>query len=122
MNSTLNLPPYGEDEIRALLAKKRKIEAIKRVRELSGASLKEAKDYVDRLEQDPIYVSDFGDFQQTPPKLSFEEVLHDYEGEIRDLLRHKRKIEAVKRVRKLSGTGLKESKDFVDQIQKDMLL
>ena len=36
-------------EVSALLAGGNKIEAIKRVRELTGLGLKEAKDYVDRL-------------------------------------------------------------------------
>jgi ribosomal protein L7/L12 len=36
-------------EVQALLARGQKIEAIKRVRELTGWGLKEAKDYVERL-------------------------------------------------------------------------
>lgn len=41
-------PPVDE-EIRALLAKGKKIPAIKRYREISGAGLKEAKEYIDSL-------------------------------------------------------------------------
>ena len=43
------LEPAEEDEIRDL-ARENKIAAIKRVRELTGAGLKEAKEYVDRLD------------------------------------------------------------------------
>ncbi|HID72756.1 TPA: hypothetical protein EYP38_02335 [Candidatus Micrarchaeota archaeon] len=86
------------------------------MRELSGAGLKEAKDYVDYMAKLPA----FGD--QASPLLSFEEVMRDYEGELRDMLRNRRKIQAIKRVRELTGTGLKEAKDFIENIEKDMLL
>lgn len=48
----LHLPedPW-EQEARALIAKGRTIEAIKRVRELTGAGLKEAKAMVDGLQR-----------------------------------------------------------------------
>ena len=39
----------SDDEVRRLLAAGNKIQAIKRVRELTGIGLKEAKDYVDSL-------------------------------------------------------------------------
>lgn len=41
--------PAPDDEIRQLLAAGNKIGAIKRVREVTGMGLKEAKDYVERL-------------------------------------------------------------------------
>ncbi|KAA3646230.1 MAG: hypothetical protein DWQ07_08385 [Chloroflexi bacterium] len=112
----MNLPPYVEDEIRSLVEDGRKIEAIKRVRELSGAGLKEAKDYIDYMAKQPA----FGDQEST--LLSFEEVMRDHEGELRDMLRNKGKIQAIKRVRQLTGTGLKEAKDFIENIEKDILL
>src|SRR5262245_61459074 len=45
----VRLDPSAERELRELLARGQKIEAIKRVRESTGISLKEAKDYVDSL-------------------------------------------------------------------------
>ena len=45
------LPPPDE-EIRALAAAGKKIEAIKRYREMYGVGLKDAKDIVDRLPRD----------------------------------------------------------------------
>jgi ribosomal protein L7/L12 len=46
----LEIPqPDYEMEIRELKRKGKEIEAIKRYRELTGADLKEAKDYVDKL-------------------------------------------------------------------------
>jgi ribosomal protein L7/L12 len=43
-----------EREVRILLADKHKIEAIRRVRELTGMGLKQAKDYVEALEVQPL--------------------------------------------------------------------
>ena len=44
-------PADANTEVRALLASGDKIAAIKRVRELTGMGLKEAKDYVEALER-----------------------------------------------------------------------
>ncbi|MBS1253129.1 MAG: 50S ribosomal protein L7/L12 [Anaerolineales bacterium] len=46
---TIGLPADAEREIRELLWDGRKVEAVKRVRQLTGAGLREAKDYVDGL-------------------------------------------------------------------------
>ena len=43
------LTPEIEGEIRALIAARKKIEAIKLARETTGMGLKEAKEYVERL-------------------------------------------------------------------------
>ncbi len=45
----VQLDPAGEQAVRELLAGGNKLEAIKRVRELTGLGLKEAKDYVESL-------------------------------------------------------------------------
>lgn len=44
------LPPDVEKEIRELVRRGNKIEAIRRVIDLSGAGLKVSKDYVDQFE------------------------------------------------------------------------
>ena len=42
--------PYSfPDEVRLLIARGKTIEAIRRIRELTGMGLKEAKDFVDQL-------------------------------------------------------------------------
>lgn len=41
--------PDVDDEIKAYIKEGKKIKAIKRYREISGADLKEAKDYIDKL-------------------------------------------------------------------------
>jgi len=45
----MSLPPEVEAEVRALMARGMKIEAIKRVREVTRSGLKEAMDFVERL-------------------------------------------------------------------------
>ncbi|MEZ0244250.1 MAG: ribosomal protein L7/L12 [Sphingomonas sp.] len=48
---TQALPPGLEDEVRALIAERRHIDAIKRVREETGLGLMEAKTLVDAIER-----------------------------------------------------------------------
>jgi ribosomal protein L7/L12 len=43
------------------------------------------------------------------------------EHEIRELLLAGKKIEAIKRYRESSGLGLKESKDAVDAVEKELI-
>jgi len=43
------IPPEAVAELRRMVADGRKIQAIKRLRELTGSGLAEAKDWVDRL-------------------------------------------------------------------------
>lgn len=93
-----------------------KINAIKIYREMAGVGLKEAKDYVDQLEKQikqgggaamgsaspsgPINAADMPDVIQA--------------------LRNNRKIEAIKVYREQTGLGLKESKDAVDALQRQL--
>ena len=45
----IRLPPDIEDELRVLVQMGKKVEAVKRVTELTGAGLRVSKDYVDGL-------------------------------------------------------------------------
>jgi ribosomal protein L7/L12 len=99
---------YVEQEIQSLVNQGRKVEAVKRVMELRGGGLKEAKDYVDSLAKStsPSMDSAAGVSKET------------LEFEVRELLARGRKVEAVKKVRELTNWGLKEAKDFVDSVEK----
>ncbi len=46
---SISLPKDIEDELRVLVVKGRKVEAVKRVAQLTGAGLRISKDYVDDL-------------------------------------------------------------------------
>jgi len=95
-----------EDQVRALLAQGRRVEAIKRVRKTTGWGLKESKDYVDALDKAALPTSSAADETEV-------------EREARALIRQGRPIEAIKRVWELTGWGLRESKDYVDALIRD---
>ena len=89
--------PDLEQRVGELLQRSQKIEAIKLVVEHTGWGLKQAKDYVDGLEQ---------------PKPSLTDL--EIETRVRELVRQKKAIEAIKFVREATGAGLKQAKDYVD--------
>ncbi len=81
------------------------IKAIKRLRELRGIGLKEAKDIIDS------YLAQGSDFNEAsaPP------INADYlEQAVVDDLKKKGKVAAIKTLRELRGVGLKDAKDIVD--------
>ena len=104
----------AEQELQELVARGNKIAAIKRVRELTGLGLKEAKDYVEALVANP------GEPPQsslpTVERPAAAEIASEVDAELRALLARGNKIGAVKRVRELTGWGLKEAKDYVDSL------
>ena len=96
---------YVDQEIRSLVDQGRKIEAIKKVMERTGKGLKEAKDYVDSLSQ-----------SGSPDIVSMGISRETLEFEVRDLISRGRRVEAVKKVRELTGMSLKAAKEFVDSL------
>ncbi len=90
-------------ELLALLAEGRKIEAIKRYREATGAGLAVAKETVESLERG----------ESLPTR---EPVDSTMEAEIVRLLERGKKIEAIKVYRERTGVGLKEAKDAVEAV------
>ena len=113
ITSLAQMPPEldGDEEIRRLVAQGNKIQAIKRVRDLTGLGLKEAKDYVDRLPHgSPL------EYVATQPAVSVPDAT--LEQEVQQMLAYGQKIHAVKLVRERTGLGLKESKDYVDDVER----
>jgi len=93
-----------DEQLRDLLARGEKIEAIKLYREATGAGLAEAKQYVERLEA--------GQAAGGPPP-----GLDDaFWQSLVELLKQGQKIEAIKRYRERTGAGLKESKEAVESL------
>ena len=101
----------GEAEVRALLAQGNKIAAIKRVRELTSMGLKEAKDYVEALPPG-------GAMPPLPAARQDMPIDATTDAELRALLAQGNKIAAIKRVRELTGVGLKEAKDYVEALER----
>lgn len=105
------------DDIKDLLQRGQKIQAIKLYRELNPtAGLKDAKDAVEEMERS-------GDFSGAS---SFESpfstsTASGSDGSVEDLLRRGQKLEAIKLYREQNPPcGLKEAKDAVESIQRQM--
>jgi ribosomal protein L7/L12 len=120
--AALDVPPHvearqqaiseqGLAEVRALMARGNKIEAIKRCRELTGLGLKEAKDFVESLPPGGPIDLPFNVAPALPRQVSPQEL-----AEVRALVARGNKIQAIKRYRELTGLGLKEAKDYVDTL------
>src|SRR5262249_53183679 len=106
--SAADIPDAERAAIRALIDAGNKIAAIKRVRELTGLGLKEAKDYVESWQQTGA-APNLPVGSGAPPSASLEEVHR--------LALEGQKIQAIKVYRELAGVGLKEAKDYVDALE-----
>lgn len=104
-------------EITRLLASGQKLHAIKVYRELTGSSLSEAKEALDRLEG----VIRLGGDLQSEFALLGGAVNMGTQGaltaEIGQLLARGKKIQAIKLYRERTGAGLDEAKNAVDRIE-----
>jgi ribosomal protein L7/L12 len=116
----LSLPGDVRERIDLLLAQGKKIEAIKEVRAATGVGLKQAKDYVDGLEAGAI---PRGLGVVRPPTVSAAPAAGlpialspDVEHRVRQEIAAGNKIAAIKLVREATSIGLKEAKDFVEQM------
>jgi ribosomal protein L7/L12/streptogramin lyase len=103
-------------EVATLVRGGNKIQAIKLYRELTGTSLADAKDAVERLERgEPLAL------QQTSFGLAGPVTGGDQHAaaidEVKRLLREGNKIAAIKVFREAFGVGLKEAKDAVEDIE-----
>lgn len=90
-------------ELRSLLRQNRNIEALKRVRAATGWGLKTAKAYLESL-------------STGNPLVSAEQILEPVTEELRSLMESNRKVEAIKRVRALTGWDLRTSKNYVERL------
>lgn len=100
------------DDVRKLIAAKQKIQAIKVYHELTGVGLKEAKDAVEVMEGN----APLAPKAPSAPTMSTSGITVPPEfGEVAELIQRGATIEAIKRYRELTGVGLKEAKDAVDE-------
>lgn len=114
----------SEDEFRTvndLVLAGQKIEAIKLYNEATGAGLKESKDYIDGLERQ-LRAENAGNISATlsGAGLSVPTMSEDDAKRMTDLIFAGQKIEAIKMYREASRLGLKESKDFIDDLEKQL--
>lgn len=103
--NTEQLPP----EVVEALARNEKIEAIKRLREIRGLGLKEAKDLIDPFVE-------HGEYPTTPlpHRAAGDENEIALPADVIHALQGHRKIDAIKRLRAARGIGLEEAKNIVD--------
>ncbi|MGQ7855050.1 ribosomal protein L7/L12 [Pedobacter sp. WC2501] len=97
----INVSPEVKQQALLFLSRNQKIAAVKVVKDHSGFGLKEAKDYVDALEegvQQPI---------NNPANL---------DAELLVILRQGNKLNAIKHYKDATGAGLTESKDYVEKL------
>ncbi|WP_116951526.1 ribosomal protein L7/L12 [Jiangella endophytica] len=97
-----------DDAVHALLAEGRLIPAVKLVRERTGFGLKDAKDYVERVQA--------GAAPAAPAAVSPETVTPEAMAQIQQLIAQGKTIQAVKELRAHTGFGLKQAKDTVDRM------
>ena len=57
------------------------------------------------------------DAEPSVPKAPPRPLTPDEEARLQDLMRSRRKIDAIKAYREMTGAGLKDSKDFVEEMQ-----
>ncbi len=111
-------------EIAELLSSGRIIQAIKRIRELTGMSLREAKATVDQARSGPPPEFDRGPpARPKPPPVHGRSPTQRHSAAIQDsaglpakvqgLLRQGRKIDAIRALRESNGIGLKEANDQI---------
>ncbi len=99
-------------QLKEMAAQGNKIAAIAQYREITGVSLREAKDAVEALmHAAPVSL---------PMSLQGSGPDPFLENRIKRLLAERKKIEAVKMYREAYQCGLKEAKDAVDLIQAEM--
>ena len=101
-----DVPP----EVTQLVEEGRVMEAVKRVRQLKGLSLAEAKAWVDGLRAGHATV------RSRTPAL----VMKLDESDIQREIREGRLINAIKLYREMTGVGLKEARDAVEALRDRM--
>lgn len=112
-------------EVRALVAKRQHIQAIKVLREATCLGLREAKEAVDALASGRVPAQSFVS-TPTPPadwrgdRLAGQSEIRsgNWLDEVHDLLKRGQKIAAIQRYRTATGASLKEAKDAVDAMER----
>jgi ribosomal protein L7/L12 len=102
-----------DERVIALVRAGKKIEAIKQVRERTGAPLKDAKEAVEAVQR-KVLPHPVVAVREARPKIPHEQL----DEALLPLVREGRKIEAIKLHREQTGLGLRESKEYVEALQK----
>lgn len=110
--------------LRDLILAGQKIEAIKLYKEVTGMGLRESKEFIDDLEaqlreENPEFPLNLSHAAK-PQRPSLGNMPEEDAKIMTDLIFAGQKIEAIKMYRNASHLGLKESKQFIDQLEKQL--
>ncbi len=109
MNSST---PALDAQLLSLCKQGKKLEAVKLCKDTTGLGLKESKDYVEDLcerYENVGYAHDISSVKQNAADTTFDKQLIN-------LCQQNRKLEAIKLYKDTTGEGLKESKDYIDEL------
>ena len=101
-----------------------KIEAIKVYKDITGMGLRESKEFIDDFEaqlrrEHPDFPGSVA-FNPKPHRPSLGNMPEDDAKKMTDLIFAGQKLAAIKMYRDATGLGLKESKQFIDQLEKQL--
>ncbi|MBB6239612.1 ribosomal protein L7/L12 [Pedobacter sp. AK013] len=97
----INVSPEAKQKALLFLSRNQKVAAVKVVKDHSGCGLKEAKDYVDALEEG---------VNQPVNNLA------DLDAALLVILSQGNKLNAIKHYKDVTGLGLAESKDYIEKL------
>jgi ribosomal protein L7/L12 len=103
----------ADSVVRAMAARGETIQAVKMVREMTGLGLKEAKDYVDALPNAPPMMTVA---RQMVAAAVGQGSSTSMRTDAAALVARGQALDAIKLVRERTGMGLKEAKDYVDEL------
>lgn len=101
-----------------------KLEAIKQYKEITGMGLRESKEFIDDLEAQ--LRRDYPDFPQNlasapkPHRPSMGNIPEEDAKKMTEFIFAGQKIAAIKMYKEATGLGLKESKDVIDALEKQL--
>jgi ribosomal protein L7/L12 len=108
----ITITPELAREVRDLYMKNKKLEAVKALREATGLGLADAVRIADKLGATGKPAA-----TANPAVTSTAMAIGpDHQDEIRSLVAAGQQIQAIKKVRELTGMGLKDAKDYVDKL------
>ncbi len=116
------LPKDLEERLQLLIGRGQKIAALKELRTATGMGLKEAKDIVDSMASGGSLRNMISSSTTATPAISqiTTDISTEAMGKVQDLLRSGKKIEALKAYREASGLSLKEAKDNIDKMAREL--
>jgi ribosomal protein L7/L12 len=104
------------DQIKALLARGQKIEAIKLARDKTGFPLDAAKDMVETIEKSAGAAAAPATAHVAVDPIELIRNAKDLSRDVMQLAKQGKKIDAIQLIRSRTGLGLKEAKEIVDRL------